>query len=104
MAIVKWVLIAALAALPAAPQEKKEETRKPQQETVKRIIPVKYVDVRSLADTLSIFGCGIMRAVDLKVLAVSCPSADLVTAIEEAVKRLDVPAPAVKNVELTAYH
>jgi hypothetical protein len=104
VAIVKWVLIGALATLPAAAQEKKEEApSKPKQETVKRIIPVKYADVRSLADMLGIFGCGIMRAVDLKVLAVSCPSEALVTAIEEAVKRLDVPPPAVKNVELTAY-
>lgn len=102
MAIVKWVLIAALASLPAAPQEKTEEARKPRQEPVKRIIPVKYADVKSLGNTLAIFGCGIMPSADLKVLAVSCPP-DVVAVIEEAVKRLDVPAPAAKNVELTAY-
>ena len=89
MAIVKWVLIAALAALPAAPQESRR--RASRSGAVKRIIPVKYADVKSLANTLGIFGCGIVPNVDLKVLAVSCP-ADVVAAIEEAVKRLDVPA------------
>lgn len=102
MKIVKWVLLAALAALPAAPQEKKEEAQKPRQETVKRVIPVKYANVRSLANTFAIFNCGITGATDLNVLVVSCPP-DVVTLIEDAVKRLDVPPPAAKNVELTAY-
>ncbi len=91
MAIVKWVLIAALAAAPAAAQP-----------NVARVIPVKYADVKALANTLSIFGCGMAPNAELKVLAVSCPP-DVMTAFEEAVKRLDVAPPPAKNIELTAY-
>lgn len=91
MAIVKWVLIAALAAAPAAAQP-----------NVARVIPVRHADVKALANTLGVFGCGMAPNAELKVLAVSCPPGVL-SAFEEAVKRLDVPPPAAKNIEITAY-
>ena len=67
-----------------------------------RVIQVKYADVRDLANVLSVFGVGIKANPDLRVLAVSAPT-EVMNAIEDAVKRLDVPTAAPKDVNLTAY-
>jgi hypothetical protein len=67
-----------------------------------RIFQVKYADVRDLAGVLAVFGYGIKADRDLHVLAVSAPS-DVMSAIEDAIKRLDVPTAAPKDINLTAY-
>jgi hypothetical protein len=51
---------------------------------------------------LGVFGYAITANPSLKVIAISAPLS-VVEAIEDALKRLDVPGVAPKNVELTAY-
>jgi hypothetical protein len=63
---------------------------------------LKYADARHVADVLAVFGYGIKADRDMHVVAVSAP-AEAMTAIEEAVKRLDVPAAATKDISLVIY-
>jgi len=67
-----------------------------------RIFQLKYADVRDLANVLTVFGYGVQPNRDLHVLAVSAP-AEAMAAIEDAVKRLDVPTASPKDIELTVY-
>jgi hypothetical protein len=67
-----------------------------------RIFTLKYADARHVADVLGVFGYGIRADRDLHVLAVSAP-AGAMSAIEDAVTRLDVPAAAPKDVDLVVY-
>ena len=84
------------------------QTAPPAVETLKvtphqqRIFVLKYADARDLASVLAVFGYGIKADRDLHVLAVSAP-AETIAAIEDAIKRLDVPSAAPKDINLTAY-
>ena len=66
------------------------------------VIPVQNVDVRSLAQALAIFNARILPNPDLRILAVKA-SPETVQAIRETVQRLDQPAQAFRNIEITAY-
>jgi len=68
---------------------------------VQKIFEIRYADVRQIERLLRVFGTNITSDPDARVIAVS-GRPETVTAIEDAVKRLDVPR-AVKNIELTAY-
>jgi hypothetical protein len=91
-----------LAALPLAAQEqpKKAEDNKPQ---VQRVFILKYADPVSISQLLSIFGVQRSPNFTLHALAVS-GSPDVMPAVEDAIKRLDVPAAAAQNVELNVYY
>lgn len=104
MRIAKYMLCGlALAGLLAAQKPASEEAAKTLlQNYQRRIFQVKYADVRSLRHVLDIFGYGIQADPDLHVLAVSAPP-DVITAIEDAIKRLDVPSAAAKDVDITVY-
>jgi hypothetical protein len=78
------------------------ETAPPAPPSEKRIFPVRYADVGALAHVLSVFGYHIEPDRGLHVLAVSAPH-DAMTAIEDAVKQLDVPAAAPRDVDLIVY-
>jgi hypothetical protein len=67
-----------------------------------RVFMLKYADSRHVADVLAVFGYGIKADRDMHVVAVSAP-AEAMSAIEEAVKRLDVPAAAPKDIDLVVY-
>jgi hypothetical protein len=68
-----------------------------------RVFVLKYADARHVADVLGVFNYGNLRADrDLRVVAVSAP-ADSMSAIEDAIKRLDVPAAAPKDIDLVVY-
>jgi len=67
-----------------------------------RVFMLKYADARHVADVLAVFGYGIRADRDMHVVAVSAP-ADAMSAIEDAVKRLDVPAAAPKDIDLVVY-
>jgi hypothetical protein len=67
-----------------------------------RIFMLKYADARHVAEVLGVFGYGIRADRDLRVVAVSAP-AEAMSAIEDAVKRLDVPTAAPKDVDLIVY-
>jgi hypothetical protein len=49
-----------------------------------------------------VFGYGIKADRDMHVVAVSAP-AEAMSAIEDAIKRLDVPAAAPKDIDLIVY-
>lgn len=74
----------------------------PQPPHQQRVFMLKYADARHVADVLSVFGYGIRADRDMHVLAVSAP-AEAMSAIEDAVKRLDVPAAAPKDIDLVVY-
>jgi hypothetical protein len=70
-----------------------------------RIFDVKYADVNQLAQALSVFNVQMFPSPQLHVLSVRAPK-DIMPAIADAVKRLDVPPPPpapTKNVELIIY-
>jgi len=67
-----------------------------------RIFVLKYADARHVADVLGVFGYGIRADRDLHVVAVSAP-AEAMSAVEDAIKRLDVPAAAPKDIDLVVY-
>jgi hypothetical protein len=67
-----------------------------------RVFMLKYADARNVANVLSVFGYGIKADRDMHVVAVSAP-ADAMTAVEDAIKRLDVPAAAPKDIDLVVY-
>jgi hypothetical protein len=71
---------------------------------VQKVFVVKYIHVNDLARLLSVFPAEIsgMERDTTRVLSVSAAPA-VVAAIEETIKRLDVPPPPIKSVEVTAY-
>jgi hypothetical protein len=73
------------------------------QDTVSRIVKVKYIPPESAIAVLNVLaGKQVRWQPDgrLRIIALNGP-ADLVNALEEAIQKLDVPPPAVRNVELT---
>ena len=78
------------------------ETRTPEPPRQQRVFMLKYADARQVADVLAVFGYGIRADRDMHVVAVSAP-AETITAVEDAIKRLDVPAAAPKDIDLVVY-
>lgn len=66
-----------------------------------RIFPVRYVDLVQLGKALSMFRAKMQSSQELRVLSVRAPR-EIMPAIEDAIKRLDVPQPR-KEAELTIY-
>jgi len=96
-----WAMAGALAAqtAPAPPPAESAKAESPHQQ---RVFLLKYADARNVANVLAVFGYGIKADRDMHVVAVSAP-AEAMSAIEDAVKRLDVPAAAPKDVDLVVY-
>jgi hypothetical protein len=69
---------------------------------VASILPVKYATSANSLRPLCIFGIEVVPQPTMKLVAIRAPK-ELMPAIEEALKRLDVPLPVPKSVELTAY-
>lgn len=90
------VLSAQVAGLPPP-----AETRKPEV-LQQRVFVLKYADARNISDVLGVFGVGIKANRDMHVVAVSAPES-IMAAVEDAVKRLDIPAAAPKDIDLVVY-
>jgi hypothetical protein len=69
---------------------------------VQKVFVVKHVLVSDLARVLSVFPAELSGRDNMHVLSVSAAPA-VVAAIEETIKRLDVPPPATRSVEVTLY-
>jgi hypothetical protein len=71
---------------------------------VQKVFVVKHVHVNDMARVLSVFPAEIsgMERDNTRVLSVSAAPA-VVAAIEETIKRLDVPPPPTRSVEVTLY-
>jgi len=105
MKIVKRILLSlaaagALSAQTAGTEPPPAQPPKPPDQH--RVFMLKYADARHVADVLRVFGYGIQADRDMKVVALSAP-AEAMPAIEDAIKRLDVPAAAPKDVDLSVY-
>jgi hypothetical protein len=94
------LLVVALTALPLAAQDqKKEEPKEPQ---VQRLFVLKYADPQQVSNLIKVFTGNVTPNAPMHAIAVSA-TAPAMVAIEDAIKRLDVPASAPQDVELTAY-
>jgi hypothetical protein len=90
------------AASPATvPQQKTGEPKQPPQ--AQKLFVLKYADTRQLAGLLRTgFGVTVNENAGMRALAVSA-SQGAMAAIEDAIKRLDVPSAAPQNIELMLY-
>jgi len=74
----------------------------PEQDWETKIFDVKYADLNALTGVLMMFRARISASPALRVLSVRAPK-EIMPAIEDAIKRFDVPTPAKKSIELTIY-
>lgn len=86
--------------LPLAAQEKKAD-EKPVP-TEQKVFVLKYADAQNLRNLLQVFHATVDANRDMRVLAVDATPTTM-AAIEDAIKRLDVPSAAPVNVDLTVY-
>ena len=97
----RFFLALLLLALPLAAQEEKKTEAKPPA-TVQKLFVLKYADPQAVENLLRVFNASIAPNRDMRVLAVSAIP-ETMAAIEDAIKRLDVPSAAPANVDLTMY-
>jgi hypothetical protein len=71
-------------------------------EQIQKLVVLKYADPRAIEILLRDFGVAVRIDPQMKVLALSGHRANVTTA-EEAIKQLDVPSAAQKDVDLTVY-
>jgi len=71
-------------------------------ETIQRLVTLKYADPQAVRNLLGNFGVNLNMDPRMKVIALSGHRANVTTA-EEAIKQLDVPSAAQKDIELTVY-
>jgi hypothetical protein len=106
MRIAKLAAVAFLALLPLTAQKEKasEEATNAgaSQNWPVKIFQVRYANVYQLAKVFNAFGAVINADNDPKVLSVRAPQ-EVLAAIEESLKRLDVPQPPARNIVLDAY-
>lgn len=97
-----WILVGT--AVLACAQEKGAPAAKPVSKGPQRniVVDVKYGDVNRIAQVLGGLGAGVRADPVLHVIAVGGDIA-AVNAVEEAIKKMDVPPAPVRNVELTIY-
>jgi hypothetical protein len=73
------------------------------QEVVSRVVQLKYVHPDNTQAVLDILAAGKVRwrtDTSLRIIAMNGPT-ELVEAMEAAIKKLDMPPPAIRNIELT---
>jgi hypothetical protein len=93
-----WCILPLLA-FPLLAQEPKSPAPSPDE---RKLFVLKYADPRQVAGLLGELGANVAPNVEMHALAVRARP-EFMPAIEEAIKRLDVPAPAPQNIEVTAY-
>jgi hypothetical protein len=71
-------------------------------EQVQKLVMLKYADSRAIRNLLQNFGVDVRSDEQMKVISLTGHRANVTTA-EEAIKQLDVPGAAQKDVELTVY-
>jgi hypothetical protein len=97
------VMVVFLAMLvPARGQEQGASQKTATAEPVRKILQVKYVDPHEMTVFLSEFGARLRSNHQTNTISVIGSEAQ-VEAVEEALKKLDVPPPPIKDIEITAY-
>jgi len=71
-------------------------------ERIQKLVTLKYADPQTVQNLLADFGVDRRSDNNLKVIALSGRRANVMTA-EEAIKQLDVPSAAHKDIDLTVY-
>ncbi len=98
-------MLGCLALLLLAPlamaQEQKKADEKPAEPQVQKLFVLKYADPIQVVNLLGFMGI-VRPNTEMHALAVSA-TANSMSAIEDAIKRLDVPAAAPQNIDLTVY-
>lgn len=89
-------------AIPTSGQEKQASQKSAPGAPSVKVIPLKYVDPSRVANLLGYLAAKLVADDRLKVLTVT-GDASLVEAVEEATKKLDVPPPAARSLDITAY-
>lgn len=95
-----WMVAASAALVMAQGKETPQLARTGPQKTV--VVEVKNGDVSRIGSVVSQLGASVRSDPTLRVIAVSGDLAT-VNSIEEAIKKLDVAPPPVRNVEVTLY-
>jgi hypothetical protein len=67
-----------------------------------KLVTLKYADPRAIENLIRMFGVNATSNEQMKVIALSGPK-DKLEAAEAAIKQLDVPSAAQKNLEITVY-
>jgi hypothetical protein len=102
----RGLMLGCLALLLLAPaamaQTQKTAAEKPAEPQVQRLFVLKYADPGQIANLIRVFTSNVTPNASMHALAVRA-SPDAMTAIEDAIKRLDVPSAGPQDVELTAY-
>jgi len=76
--------------------------QQPPEPQVQRLFVLKYADPDQIGNLVKVFTSNVTPNASMHALAVSATAAAM-AAIEDAIKRLDVPSTAPQNVDLTAY-
>ena len=72
------------------------------QDKVQKLVTLKYVEPQAVYNLIRMFGVEVSMTGQMKVIGISGTKEKLAAA-EEAIKQLDVPSAAQKNIELTVY-
>jgi hypothetical protein len=102
----RMLAVLIMLALPMMAQEQKKteeaQPAKPVPGGMQRLFILKYADVNQVSQLLNIFTGAVRPSPAMHALAVT-GSAEAMAAIEDAIKRLDVPSSAPQSVEIMAY-
>ncbi len=78
------------------------QTNQDPNERIQKLVTLKYADPQTVRNLLADFGVDCRSDQNLKVIALSGRRANVMTA-EDAIKQLDVPSAAHKDIDLTVY-
>jgi hypothetical protein len=78
------------------------QTNQDPNETIQKLVALKYADPLTISALLADFGVNRRSDQNLKVIALSGHRSNVMTA-EDAIKQLDVPSAAHKDIDLTVY-
>ncbi len=92
----------ALAAQDTQRQKQEAALMKLDKPLVQRLFILKYADPNQLTNLLQVFGANVRQNTEMHALAIEA-SPEAMTAIEDAIKKLDVPSALPKNIEMTIF-
>src|ERR1039457_6747094 len=93
----RLILALAVIAMPTLAQVGQDPS-----EHIQKLVTLKYADPQSVAGLLHDFGVELRVDNRMKVIALS-GNRNRVTTAEDAIKQLDIPAAAQKDIDLTVY-
>jgi len=103
----KWFLVPLAAwALPLAAQPANPTTPAAPSRPAgtQRVFVLKYADPVALADVLRVFGVSVVANSEIHAVAVASSFPDVLASVDDAITRLDVPASAPQNIEISGYY